>query len=114
MPDNIINEFGHKLKKKRKEQNLTQDNLSELTGISKRHIANIEKGTVNASIEVVSILAKELKMSIDNIIFSNDLLNEENFIKDVAIKMSLCTENQKYIVIKVINLLLDELLTHKT
>ena len=50
MPENIIKNLGKAIKDARKSHNLTQDNLSELTGISKRHIANIENGKANASI----------------------------------------------------------------
>lgn len=47
MPENIIKNLGKAIKDARKSHNLTQDNLSELTGISKRHIANIENGNLN-------------------------------------------------------------------
>ena len=55
MPENIIKNLGKAIKDARKSHNLTQDNLSELTGISKRHIANIENGKANASIEIIRL-----------------------------------------------------------
>ena len=42
MPENIIKNLGKAIKDARKSHNLTQDNLSELTGISDRKSAIIK------------------------------------------------------------------------
>ena len=110
MPEEVIRELGITLKNHRKEQDLTQDDLADLTGISKRHIANIEKGIANASFEIVAILAKQLSISLDKIVHSSKIEIEEQVIKELALKLSDCTEEQKQLVIKLINCLLNEMI----
>lgn len=61
MSEQTIKSLGNVLRECRRIQNLTQDEVAEITGISKRHIANIEKGVANASFEIVTILAKKTK-----------------------------------------------------
>lgn len=56
MPVDILKHLGSCLKKARKERHLTQELLSEKTGISVRHIAKIEKGVMNPSFEVLYAL----------------------------------------------------------
>lgn len=110
MPEKVIKDLGVALKERRKERKLTQETLSDMTGISKRHIAKIENGISNASFEIVSILAKCLDISIDQIIFS-DLEETEEYVKQLAIKLSMCNEEQRQITIKMINSLIDEFKT---
>lgn len=111
MPEKAIKDLGIALKEHRKQHKLTQEGLSDITGISKRHIAKIENGISNASFEIVSILAKSLDVSIDNIIFADVLKDNENIAKELAIKLSMCTEEQRRITIKILNSLIDEFQT---
>ena len=46
MPENIL---GMKLKKLRKEKNITQDKLSEKLGLSGRYVGKIEAGMIKPS-----------------------------------------------------------------
>lgn len=47
----------------RKAQNLTQEKLSELSGLHRTYITEVEKGTRNISIDNVEKLANALKIS---------------------------------------------------
>lgn len=48
----------------RKENNLTQKQLSELTGINQADISKIEKGNANPSVRTLKRLATGLNMSV--------------------------------------------------
>ena len=111
MPEKAIKDLGIAIKEHRKQHKLTQEGLSDITGISKRHIAKIENGISNASFEIVSILAKSLDISLDNIVFSDSLNDIEDIAKELAIKLSLCTDEQRHITIKMINSLFEEFQT---
>lgn len=50
-------------------------------------------------------------MSIDNIIFADVLKDNENIAKELAIKLSMCTEEQRRITITILNSLIDEFQT---
>ena len=55
--------FALNLKRFRKENGLSQLELSELSGISFKYIYKLERGTANPSIKIVDILAKSLGVS---------------------------------------------------
>lgn len=56
------------IKKVREEKKLTLDELSKLTGINKGNLSRIERGEVDAKISTVCMIAKALKVSLDDII----------------------------------------------
>ena len=66
--------YSNNLKKLRLEKNLTQDDLSELSGISRSEIANIEVGNIiNPSVYCAIKLAKILEVNVEDIfILTND------------------------------------------
>ena len=55
MPNEVLVEGGARLRAVRKERGYTQERLAELTKLSTRHIASIEKGEANPSFEVLYI-----------------------------------------------------------
>ena len=60
-------ELGARLRTARNSRGFTLDQLSDRSGYSSRHIANIEKGDVNPSFEVLSNLVKALGVSFDTV-----------------------------------------------
>ena len=67
MPEDILSVLGSRLRKARNDRDFTQERLSEVSGVSARHIANIEKGDVNPSFEILHTLIKALGVSFDSI-----------------------------------------------
>ena len=65
MPSMNLVELGARLRTARNSRGFTLDQLSDRSGYSSRHIANIEKGDVNPSFEVLSNLVKALGVSFD-------------------------------------------------
>lgn len=68
MPEDVLKKLGAQIRKARKNRDMTQDQLSQLSGISVRHIAKIEKGIMNLSFEVLYQLASILDISLDAIV----------------------------------------------
>lgn len=60
--------LGKNIKKARKKTGLTQDELSEKVGVHVSYISRIERGVVNASIEVIESIAKALKVKSSDIL----------------------------------------------
>ena len=58
----IMKIFGTNLRKIRKEQDLSQEDLAEAAGISVKHLSNIELGRRFVSAETLSRLCAELKV----------------------------------------------------
>ncbi|MDU6340735.1 helix-turn-helix transcriptional regulator [Clostridium sp. NSJ-49] len=70
MTESIAKEIGKEVKKARKENGLTQQDLSQKVSISRSYIADIEGGRYIPSVEILISLSKELK--IDMNLFKND------------------------------------------
>ena len=60
-----------KMKKARKEKELTQQELADLSHVSIKQIAKIEKGKINPSYLILKALAKVLSISLDSLINPN-------------------------------------------
>lgn len=68
MPENVL---GDKLKKLRKEKNLTQDKLSEKLGFSKRYISKIEAGE-KPSMEAFRKLADFFQVPVEYLVSESE------------------------------------------
>lgn len=94
---NPIDSFGTALRTARKKRNLTQRALAEKLNMSVRTIIEAEQGRSNPKFETVALLAKELNISLDAIVFPDSAVTPVS--KTVADFFSgkSETEIQKYI-----------------
>ena len=79
---NINNHIGKICQEYRLKSNLTQNQVSELTGLEPRHISQIERGLSKGSIDTLLKLCNAYKITPDIILY--DLLDED-LKKDVSI-----------------------------
>jgi len=68
MPIDGLTALGQKMREARKNKELTQQELSDLSHVSVKQIANIEKGKMNPSYLILRALAKVLHISLDTLI----------------------------------------------
>ena len=64
MPIDDLTALGQKMREARKNKELTQQELSDLSHVSVKQIANIEKGKMNPSYLILRALAKVLHISL--------------------------------------------------
>ena len=98
MPNDVLSVLGMRLKEARKKRGFTQEHLADITDLYARHIANIEKGDVNPSFEVLSTLVKALGVSFDAIF---DPANEqtEADIQEIAGLYRACPEQGRRLIL---------------
>lgn len=108
MPEKTLKKLGNSIREHRKLKGYSQQELSEITGISRRHIANIENGVANASFEIITILVRELNISLDTIVFTYQSDYQNEIIKSLTIQLSKCNKVQQKIIYKSINCLINE------
>lgn len=72
---NINNHIGKICQEYRLKNNLTQNQVSELTGLEPRHISQIERGLSKGSIDTLLKLCNAYKITPDIILY--DLLDDE-------------------------------------
>ncbi len=72
---NINKHIGNKFQEYRLKNNLTQNDVSELTGLEPRHISQIERGISKGSIDTLLKLCNAYKITPDIVLY--DLLDED-------------------------------------
>ena len=68
MPIDDLTALWQKMREARKEKGLTQQELADLSHVSIKQIAKIEKGKINPSYLILKALAKVLPISLDTLI----------------------------------------------
>ena len=109
MPNDVLSVLGARLKKARNDRDFTQEQLADITGLSARHIANIEKGDVNPSFEVLSTLVKTLGVSFDSIFDPADE-QVEAAIQEIAGLYRACPEQGQRLILASIRAMAHELM----
>ena len=84
---NINKHIGNICQQYRQKNNLTQNQVAELTGLEPRHISQIERGLSKGSIDTLLKLCNAYKITPDIILY--DLLDEE-------IKKSISIYDEKF------------------
>lgn len=73
--------LGNKIKKLRKQNNLTQENLAEMLGVSYQAISRWENNITSPDISTLPILANIFDVTVDYLLDVNILKNEETINK---------------------------------
>lgn len=103
--------IGNRISQARNLRNLTQENLSELTGLSVSAISRIETGHNSTSLKTLSKICNVLDISLDYILY--DILSGETratdpTISDIILLLDSLTEEQKVFIRDVLNLYISK------
>ena len=109
MPKDKLALLGEHLRTVRNNANLTQEQLSDLSHVSIKHIADIEKGLKNPSFVVLQALAKALDLSLDNLIGENLSTDEQGLNQLKAYYLS-CPPEMRETLLNTIHALTKELI----
>ncbi len=109
MPDERLVTLGRGLREARKKRGLSQEYLSELTGVSTRHIRGIENAVINPSIEVLATLLDSLEVSYDSILHPATE-EQQREIQEITDLYRLCPREKQKILLATIRTLGHELL----
>lgn len=74
--------LGKRIKNKRIENKLTQEQLGELCELSAAHIGHIERGTRILSVDVLFRIAQVLNVSVDSLLF--DSVENDNILSSIV------------------------------
>ncbi len=110
MRKNILQHIGAIVSSKRYEERLTQQQLAQQTGRGLRHLKNIEKGRVNASIEVLADVIYRLGLSAD-VLFYPDMPELEQQAKQLLCKFAACTEDERAFLLKTLDCMAEQILS---
>ena len=108
MPNDVLVNGGARLRAIRKERGYTQEQLAELTKLSTRHIAGIEKGEANPSFEVLYTITTVLGVSFD-VIFNPADEQVEREIQEITGLYRACPEQGRRLILASISAMVHEL-----
>ena len=89
MPINDLTSLGQIMRKARKEKDLTKQELSDLSHVSVKQIANIEKGKMNPSYLILRALEKVMNIYLDKLI-NPDISMEDEGVNQMKMLYSSC------------------------
>ena len=98
MPNEVLVEGGARLRAIQKERGYTQEQLAELTKLSTRHIAGIEKGEANPSFEVLYTITTVLGTSFDAIFNPADEQVERE-IQEISERYRACPKQGRRLIL---------------
>ena len=108
MPNEVLVRGGARLRTLRKERGYTQEYLAELTKLSTRPIASIEKGEANPSFEVLYTIITALGTSFDAIFNPADEQVERE-VQEVSGLYRACPEQGRRLVLATVRAMANEL-----
>lgn len=74
--------FAGELKNRRKRAGLSQEKFSELTGLSKAQISEMERGIANPSLGSLEKIADALQVSVAELLDVDDVLSNPDRLKE--------------------------------
>lgn len=98
----IYREIGKRLQEIRQKSGLTQEKLSELSGISSNFISQIERGRNKCSVETIYKLAEALNLPM-NELFNFKILNpvKDPYVKRIELMLRNLSKNDKNLVMDI-------------
>ncbi|NPV89756.1 MAG: helix-turn-helix transcriptional regulator [Firmicutes bacterium] len=101
-------ELGERIAKRRKVLNLTQDNVSEATGLSNNHISNIENNHSIPSIETLMKICEVLDTTPDYFLLGIVKHTDNSLQSQINQRIKLCDEKKLKLIDHFITWLIDE------
>lgn len=101
-------ELGNRIRKAREQKNLTQEQLAEIIGMSNNYISNIERNHSIPSLETLLKICNALQVTPDYVLMDSIYTSKEYIKDEIAEKLQLCSKKNIKIILKFINLLLEE------
>ena len=108
MPNVDLVWFGQIIYKARMERHLTQEQLAEAAGISKKYVSGIENGKNNLSYNVLYKLVSALQIPAESLFYPSDDDRKEDENK-LALYYRNCPEKDRELLIRMTSHLVDEL-----
>lgn len=86
--------IGQRIRKYRKCNNFSQEELAERVGISVTHMSHIETGNTKLSLSVLVEISNVLDVGIDELIFPHKVNNKSKKLDNICIMLEECSSQQ--------------------
>ena len=92
---NLKKELGEKIKRVRKQRNLTQEELAEMVDISPRSLSNIEVGACFVKSETLEKIIESLNISTEELFANNHIKTNTELICEIDKLINKAKNNTK-------------------
>lgn len=99
--------MGKRIRKRRKEMKLTQEQLAEIIDVSTSHIGEIERGTGICSLNVLVDLATTLELNLDTLVKG---VTDKNIDMVISEKLESLPDDKKEMCLKMCESFVDNVL----
>ena len=106
-------EIGQRIRKYRKAYSLSQEQLSDMVGISATHMSHIETGNTKLSLAVLVKIADALSVQTDALLFETPQVNRTAMTDEISDILNSCDPEELKIVTDVIKSLKVSLGKHR-
>lgn len=106
-------EIGQRIRKYRKAYSLSQEQLSDMVGISATHMSHIETGNTKLSLAVLVKIADALSVQTDALLFETPQVNRTAMTDEISDILNSCDPEELKIVTDVIKSLKVSLEKHR-
>lgn len=86
--------IGKRIRAKRKQMDLSQEELAEMVNISTVHMSHIETGYTKLSLPVLVDIACALGVRTDDLIFDKDKMGKDELLEEIALELEGCSNVQ--------------------
>ncbi len=104
-------EIGQRIRKFRRANHLSQEQLAEKVGISVTHMSHIETGNTKLSLPVFVDIAKVLSVRTDELLYDNPHINKTVMTDEIIDLLNSCSLHDMYIltdIIRAVKISLDK------
>jgi len=95
-------EIGQRIRKIRKANNLSQEQLAEAVGISATHMSHIETGNTKLSLQVLVTIASTLSVQTDELLFDTPVINKSTIKKEICDLLDSSSTRDSYILLDIL------------
>ena len=94
--------IGKRIRKFREEQGLTQERLSEMADLTPAHFSHVETGNTKVSLPSLLRIAKELGVTLDDLVFDNLVHTKHVSLKEMDALLSDCSDNEARAMVSIV------------
>jgi len=94
--------FGKRIKELRKQNKLTQEELSEMLGVFPKQVGNIETGTTFTTMNNIEKLAKVLNVEIEDLFTFSQQKERHDLVVEINNMLNKATDDKLRIIYKII------------
>lgn len=95
-------EIGQRIRKIRKANNLSQEQLAEKVGISTTHMSHIETGNTKLSLPVFVDIASALSVQTDELLYDMTRINKTSVKQEVSDILDSCSASEACILLDIL------------